>query len=414
MKRLVVSPHDPSDFLGGTERVVQAMVAARLRRGEEVVMLAGTERFEGEGHVESRGEERLAIHKVVRGERETGEVFLRPGALAEFVRLLDGLRPDVVEWHHGATLSLDLVRAARRRGARTLMFLHDLWITCPRFFRIPPPGLQCPVGDDRRACAPCIEQDLPWDEPALRDWVRSFTDAARAELAAASVRIVPSRAHAEALAACFPNLRLDLRIVPHGLLDPEIPVPPPRPAATEPGKLRLATFGNLVPEKGLEDLAFALERLGDPSRVSWSLWGRELAPGFVERLRALAPRVHIVAHGPYGSFRDVALAIADCDLAAFPSRAPESYGLVVDEAFAARLPVLVSDRGALPERVGSAGRVLPARDAAAWSAEVQRLLEHPAEVAALRAAVAPAARTIENAIDEIDTGTDFVTGWSVR
>ena len=42
-------------------------------------------------------------------------------------------------------------------------------------------------------------------------------------------------------------------------------------------------------------------------------------------------------------------------LAVFPSKCQETYGLVVDEALAHGVPVLVSDQGALAERAGTGG-----------------------------------------------------------
>lgn len=402
MKRLVLSPHDPAEFLGGTERVVQAMVAARLRRGEEIALFCGTERFEGDGLTEQRAEPGLSVIRIVRGARETGEIFLRPRVRRELERVIDAVNPDIVEWHHGATLSLDLVQAAAARGAKVIMFLHDLWTSCPRFFRMAPGGLACPTGGDRDACVPCVNLDLPWERSRLVGWVQAFAECAREELRAASLRIAPSQSHARALESYFPDVALDLKAVPHGLLDTEISVPPARPEAQEAGLLRIAHFGNLVPEKGLEDLANGLAQLAQPARVAVELWGAELAPGFVSKLQAVCPMVRWKWHGPYSSYRAICADVAQCDIAAFPSRAPESYGLVVDEAMAARLPVLVSNRGAMPERIGKAGVVLPAERASPWREIVQSLLDHPARLAALRAAVQPAARTIENAIDEID------------
>jgi glycosyltransferase involved in cell wall biosynthesis len=78
-------------------------------------------------------------------------------------------------------------------------------------------------------------------------------------------------------------------------------------------------------------------------------------------------------------------------VAAFPSRAPESYGLVVDEALALGVPCLVSDRGALPERVGAAGRVLPPADPAAWTRALSELLDAPETLERWRAALPPGA-----------------------
>jgi glycosyltransferase involved in cell wall biosynthesis len=61
----------------------------------------------------------------------------------------------------------------------------------------------------------------------------------------------------------------------------------------------------------------------------------------------------------------------------------EGFGLPALEALAAGCPTLVSDRGALPEVVGDAGRVLPADDAEAWAramAETIAAADDPAAV----------------------------------
>lgn len=402
IQRLVIAPHDPAEFLGGTERVVQAMLKARIRRGEEVAVLAGSERFQDEGATESRGEPGLAVHRIIRAKYETGEIFIRPRARAEFDRFLEVLNPAIVEWHHGATLSLDLVRAAVSRGAKTVMFLHDLWTTCPRYFRIPPPGMACPTGADRGNCTPCAQKDLPWPTPNVRDWVNHFTETARAELQAADLRIAPSRSHAQAIQACFPDDPLEIQVVPHGLLDYDLPPPPARTGTAQPGMLKIAHFGNLVPEKGILDLARALGLARHPDRISLHLFGDALAPGIVGEMRALCPAVRVNDHGPYASFRNIFDDVANCDIAVFPSRAPESYGLVVDEALAAGLPVFASDRGAMPERIGGAGVVIEAGRPDLWIHPIERALLDAGWFSQLRAAVLPGRRTIEDAVDEVD------------
>jgi len=73
------------------------------------------------------------------------------------------------------------------------------------------------------------------------------------------------------------------------------------------------------------------------------------------------------------------------DLLAVPSIVPESFGLVAAEAMAARVPVVVSDAGALPEVVGDGSPpAVPAGDAAALAAAIAATAsgEHQADVAA--------------------------------
>ncbi len=102
------------------------------------------------------------------------------------------------------------------------------------------------------------------------------------------------------------------------------------------------------------------------------------------RARVTAPfTLAIVGEGPYRqeleallpdaiftgilTGRELGVAYASADLFVFPSTT-DTYGNVVVEAMAAGLPVAVSDIGGPRELVKTSqmGRVLPARDAAAW------------------------------------------------
>ena len=57
----------------------------------------------------------------------------------------------------------------------------------------------------------------------------------------------------------------------------------------------------------------------------------------------------------------------------------EGFGLGALEALACGTPVLAAAAGALPEVVGDAGLLLPAQDAPAWAAALERVLLDPAE-----------------------------------
>ena len=100
-----------------------------------------------------------------------------------------------------------------------------------------------------------------------------------------------------------------------------------------------------------------------------------------------------LAHSPYRAqiqlpgylpAAELPTVMAAADLLLMPSRY-EGFGLPALEAMAAGTPVVVSDRGALPETVGDAGVILPLDDAR-WQAEIPLLLRDPDRLAALRAA----------------------------
>lgn len=114
-------------------------------------------------------------------------------------------------------------------------------------------------------------------------------------------------------------------------------------------------LGRLAPEKGITDLVMAFETLTDqlaPSRPLLRVGG---APRFVSpsdaaelncALNRLEDQVDVKGWVDSEEF------LADIDVLVCPSRVAEAFGLVVAEAMAAGVPVVVTDAGALTEVVG--------------------------------------------------------------
>jgi glycosyltransferase involved in cell wall biosynthesis len=168
-----------------------------------------------------------------------------------------------------------------------------------------------------------------------------------------------------------------LHVLPHPVAPP-VARPAPRPR--HDGRLVLATWGHLAPAKGVADLLAALARADDP-RLSLIVLGAPTDPAHGAALRAAAAGLPVAFAGAY-SAGDVAALRGEADLAVFPSRAHETFGLVVAEARALGFPVLVSDRGALSELVGAGGSSFPAGDADALAARLVALADDPATLAA--------------------------------
>ena len=68
-----------------------------------------------------------------------------------------------------------------------------------------------------------------------------------------------------------------------------------------------------------------------------------------------------------------------------PSEAPETHALVIDECWSAAVPVLTSDRGALPDRVQAGGGL--AVPAVELTATLGALLGDPARIDGLRRSI---------------------------
>ncbi|MGN8026974.1 glycosyltransferase [Microbacterium sp. 22242] len=142
------------------------------------------------------------------------------------------------------------------------------------------------------------------------------------------------------------------------------PIRRARPRPDPRGAIRIGFLGRLGIDKGVPVLAEAVRLLEErtPGRYRLVLGGEPLfvpEADLVIMEEALGPVARITHRA---GWVDAADFFDTIDLLVVPSVVPESFGLVAAEAMVARVPLIVSDAGALPEVVGPAGHVVPAGD----------------------------------------------------
>jgi glycosyltransferase involved in cell wall biosynthesis len=101
-----------------------------------------------------------------------------------------------------------------------------------------------------------------------------------------------------------------------------------------------------------------------------------------DKLHALAHEIEVSDSVEFMGWVDpaaIAKVIDSATLVLVPSRHAESFGIVAVEAMQMARPVIVTDRGGLPEVVddGETGFVVPADDADALAQAASRILENP-------------------------------------
>jgi glycosyltransferase involved in cell wall biosynthesis len=142
-------------------------------------------------------------------------------------------------------------------------------------------------------------------------------------------------------------------------------------------------MGTLEPRKNVGVLLDAYARLfelrPDAPRLALAGGATPAAAEWLERIRhpPLAGRVEHLGYVEPASRYDL---YASASMLVLPSHL-EGFGLPVLEAMTVGLPVIVSDRGALPEVLGGAGQVVSADDAGGLAAAMQRYLDDPAAAA---------------------------------
>ena len=364
MKVCFVTANFPPEAAGGTEQVVVALARELRARGVQVAAISGSDVVHQGDDSCSEVFEGVPVLRVFARAAEFGHTdFVRPRLLAQVRQWLLEQQPDVVHIHSFSGLGLGITGVCRELGLPVVVTFHDLWVTCARFFRLPQGSAECPTDTDRTSCVTCIAATLPMDEGLIRQGLLQRDELVVAELAAANVFTAPSQTAACAVASSL-SFAGAIEVVPHGLLR-EVPAEHATQQSVA-GPLRVGTFGGLVPEKGLRELVeacVAVVASGHPCELHLS--GRWYDLEFAGQLRELARNggLDLVEHGRYGA--EDRHPARDLDLAVFPSKCQETYGLGVDEALAHGVPVVTSDCGAFAERSMIPGVVVTKLDALA-------------------------------------------------
>lgn len=381
MKIVHVLHYFPPEFRGGTEACVETLAAAQRMVGHDVAIVCGTDAREPDGGVVSEDLAGLTVHRVRRRPPQNYGIDYRHDDVAE--RVVETVRaeaPDVVHVHHTMTLSLDLATRLDAAGIPVVATLHDYTLVCVRQFLVRPDGTSCADAfplPDRERCSACIRPDVEMPDEQLASELDVRARLADSEARAVRRAIVPSRVVHErwSRSGLFDG---KLVVLPHAARLAAHRVPTPRDRSD--GRLVVATWGHLAPAKGVLDLLAALRRAADP-RLSAVILGEPVDAEYAEALLDAAEDLDVEFRGRYGP-AEVQSLRAEADLAVFPSRAEETFGLVVAEARAMSFPVIVSDRGALAEGVGDAGTTVPAADPDALAALLVSLADDPARLAA--------------------------------
>ncbi len=376
----------PPEHDGGTELYVARLAGALADHGEDVVIAAGsyTDQYDGftEGPATMEGVRVLRVsQRGLYAERwDRGDA---PQVELEVRALLERERPDVVHVHHWIRLTRVLADCVRAAGIPVVLTLHDFYTTCPRITRVREGAAFCERTLSVASCLHCVpREDWVGDDIVALQIERFRNDMAR-ELELASALIAPSHAHARALAG-FAGVELErIEVVPHASLGRR---PLSRAgAAWSPSSgraLRVAHWGHLLPFKGAHLLLEAVRATGRSDAFEVVLWGRADEPGYAARLAELSEGLHVERRETFG--RDDLVAMR-ADLAVFATMAHESFSFVLDEAFELGVPVLASDRGALPERIDQRGVTFPPGDVASLAGLLCRALDQPDWLAGMRA-----------------------------
>lgn len=389
MKILMVTHGFPPECSGGTEFYALRLCLGLKEAGVEVAVFTGSHAAAPAGVwepvLDRDRHEGIPVYRIHRTGLyvDNWERSLAPEVEKPLAEVLRAEKPDLVHVHHWIRLSRTLIETCHGEGVPAVCTLHDLWTTCPIAFRVRD-GTLCHLPAGGASCNGCAPRPpyMAEDEAALE--LDLFRDDHRNEVNLARRIIVPSNAHRDALLPHIGDMRGRFRVVPHGNISAIAPGSGRPGGFPASGELQIAHWGHLTAFKGIDILLEALRGI-DPARHPYRLhlFGTVVYPQERERIDALARDLPVAWHG---SYKPADLAAVPMDLAVIPSRCSESWSFVLDEALLLGVPVFVSDRGALRERVGSAGAVIRADDPGSLRSAIEEVFRKPGLLEEWRAA----------------------------
>jgi glycosyltransferase involved in cell wall biosynthesis len=426
---VVVHGYPPAEH-AGAELCAHWLARALIDRGHDVRVFART----GDPNLP----ELSLVHEQVDGvpvtrlrtapDRATSlrATYLDPGVRAVFERELAAAaaagRPfDAVHFHHTLGLSLDLIDAAKRAGARVLVTLHDFWHLCPRGQRFTPWGHLCADIDFSR-CSRCIaKKRAKWALNHLLQRPLAFL----AGLPGYVVENLHVRALRRRMGEMVAQLNAaDLVLSPsrfvldehvrHGLDASrarvfENGIDPSRlahlPARAAPGRpLRFGCLGTFLPSKGVDLLVDAFQEM-PPGDATLDLHGTSPWDGgaFARKVAASNRHQGVRFHGRFEPARLPEI-LASIDVLVVPSRWFENAPVTLDEAALANLPVLVANHGGMAESLARRrnGLAFSPDDPADLRAQMLRFLREP-DLWARSRRPATRVRTAAEAAEELES-----------
>ncbi|MFM7737518.1 MAG: glycosyltransferase, partial [Alphaproteobacteria bacterium] len=350
---------------------------------------AGTAVAEVEnGDLDGARTQRFAHRRPAGGVAASRFTLREPAWEAAIGRLVDALDVGAVHVHHLAFWPVGLHRELAARGIPWSCTVQDYHCVCPSWNLLDlSTAERCGCTGDPDAKLRCLRAwygacglDVPGDlEAMLREHRSEFARLLRG----AHAVVAGCETTRRIVEHAFPDEAWRWHVLPYGY-----DRSPPPTVARAPGPLRVALLGAVAaPWKGSGQVLRTMEMLRD-LRVEWHVFGDSDAHGFPALARdAAGGHERVVFHGRYRREEIVArLVDARADASLLLSPWDETFCYTLSESWAAGVPAIVSDRGALAERMRATGGGAVAADPTEAAALLRRAAGDPALLSAWRRA----------------------------
>ena len=303
-------------------------------------------------YVPFHGDDGVGVQLIGPNERVVKTILLKtsfenwqlsnPEREGAFQKVLQDFDIGLVHFHHLAGHPPSLVRIAKAFGARTIFTFHDYFSLCHVSNLVNFEGKYChPDSIPLSSCDTCLNKKysiLPGSQLIRREYWNAlfpYLDGL----------IFNTQGSFDLVSQIYPEVAshsgcVILPVAIEEVISPKFPKNPS-------DELRVAILGNLNHHKGAEIIIQAIELLAGKN-ISFHFFG-DIEASYEKKL-AMIGLSQVYRHGKYPAGKLPEL-LFTCDVSIHASICPETYGLSLSEVWAAGLVPVVSNMGALGERV---------------------------------------------------------------
>lgn len=394
----------PPEHLGGTELYTQQVANQQVARGHSVsvfVPSAVTER-----KVDVRDEGGVRVYRVGVGERSRTRVFLDTFGNQTLLDVLDAFvhSADIVHIQHLMGIPHTILDHIQRAGKPIVITLHDYWFPCANAQLITNTDNTICTGPDAKwhNCGRCAVAraglgQRPLLARSLRRLMRRRHKALHKTFSQADAVIAPTNFVRDT----YRNNRFDhpnFVVIRHGIEA----LAPKQSRERADNRFHAVFVGSIAWQKGVHMLVEAFNQLPQGDFRLTIAGGLDTFPDYAKDLQGRVRHEGVEFVGRL-TREAVWELLGSADIAILPTLWYEASPLTIDEFFAAQVPIIASNIGAMPEKIRHKvdGLLIPPNDATALRNAMARLHQDRDLLQQLRTNIRPV-RTIGEHVTDIE------------
>ncbi len=400
MRILHIVHQYPPDYIGGTEYYTMQLAQQQVNAGHAAAVFAPTSAIPSQERIISPNS--VIEYRPFIRERGVLQVFAATfgsrSLLRSFEQAISDFEPDLVHIEHLMGLPAKLIDQLVAADIPFIVTLHDYWFICANAQLLTNFDQTICLGPDRyincarcafvRAGLPSLQLLSPSIAPVMA-WRNKIVEKAMIY----SRRIIAPSHFVKTKYLEFFNLADKVDVIPHGIETPERELKKHKYVANQ---LNIAYIGGLSWQKGVHVLIEAVNKMPE-SDVWLGIYGNTSAfPQYVADLKNLTRHPGIKIAGSINR-QELWSKLTRSDVVVVPTLWYEGSPLIVQEAFAAKVPIVASRIGALIERVSDEqdGLLVEPGDVKALHRTLMQLYEQPGLRFKLQSGIQPV-QSIEN------------------